>query len=113
MLSIIEVDNCIGLRSRDKVYIHKNLVHYPALREKVIAHEMNHSEIPGLRVWEWRMDFGAFSDILSNDGLRFIKSNPKSLMQLLPVQRINGMLLIDIESFLILGIAIFALWVML
>ena len=100
------VDSCIGIRSGGTIYIHRHLVNYPLLYEKVMEHERSHDSRPGLRLWEWKSDLKALKIAMSKDGRSFIMQYPKCLMQLLPIQKVGGRWLIDLEGMIISALAL-------
>ena len=88
-LSIEDIDWGISSRVENTIYVNKNLEGYPELRERLIEHELQHSDS------HTKKDFFLDLGIKELDGIRllywnFVLTYPKSWVAFLPIKRIKG-----------------------
>jgi len=88
------VNHSTGYRIENTIYLNKNLKKYPELHDRILEHELKHSN--GWNLKDFQMDF------FDNDmrGLKiqyykFILKHPRTLMVLLPITRVEGYWVFD------------------
>lgn len=95
-LKIIWVDNAIGTRRKDIICLNKNLRKHPDYLDEVMHHELQHNK--GYTSKDLIMDATQGSMFKT---LWFFWKYPKSMMQLIPIDRFKGEWYIDISTIII------------
>lgn len=109
-IKIKEIGYGIASRIGSIVYLNKDLVKYPELRNALIEHELGHSSGYSKK--------DLFDDLSIKElkGLKkkyyeFILTHPSSWTEYLPAYKYEGKWIISLTSFLIWGFAILVFWI--
>lgn len=84
----------IACRINDRIYLHRDLKHYPALQRAIIKHEKEHTD--GFTKKDIIMDFkGLYLKDVKKDYYRFIFTHPSSWTMFLPIAIYEKRLVLD------------------
>lgn len=78
MVEIIDTDDSVANTIDGKIYLNKHLREFPELRQRIIAHELEHSKAHGF--WKNRQ-IDAFTDLSFKDMIPYYKKYPKDFLQ--------------------------------
>lgn len=103
-IQIVEVDHGIANRFKNHIEVNKNLKNYPELYKKIMKHEHEHTDKDAS--WEdFKLDILSQGEIKPVDLFWFMKSNPGSLTQFLPLgySRYNKKIYYDLNLLIVYG----------
>jgi hypothetical protein len=94
-IKIKEISYAVGFRIGNNIYLNKELKAYPDLRKAILKHELEHTD--GFSWKDIKLDLlGKNLKSVKSEYWKFIIKNPKSLIQFLPLLKINGKWTLDL-----------------
>jgi hypothetical protein len=100
MLKVNLVSYGIATRVGNEIYLNKDLLDYPVLKNAILSHERKHTDSFSLK--DLYLDVtGAELDQVKKDYWKFVFTHPSSLVQFLPIWKFGKTWCFDIALILV------------